>query len=406
MKKFIKKQLFKIYQYSVFWKDRLLYSFFAKKNDSLGAFSRPRKVLLLTSTGGGNSHGLSFPYFYFKKALKEKLNLYFFEITSNSLESKKHLLSSFNADIVILSVPVRSDDGQIFSKEKVQDFFSELSLELRNKIIFFGPTDDPISPYFGILPDIKLFMMPFTFADPSDYDVTFRGASKFADAMSKIYDLDPIPDNEYRDDIFNSFADPSQRNKLTISWNFTHWRRLIELFDNQQRRCVRNDERPIDVNCRFNQYSGWNKIHRLKSAEIINGMADRYNVIASSHKIPVEQYFEEIENSKIVFSPFGWGAICPKEYEAIMKGCLVIKPTIEHINIFPEVLIPGETYVPVKWDLSDLEEKIVYYLENQTERDRIINNACNIYQKAMSADTFVERVKEIVEKFDASPSVK
>lgn len=375
---------------------------FSRQREQLGAFATPRKIFLLTSTGGGNSHGLSFPYDYFKKELREKLNLYFFEITSNDFESKKRWLSGFDADIYILSVPVRDGTGEILSKEKVKDFIAGIDLKKRNKTIFFGPTDDPVSPYFDILPYVRLFLLPFTFSNPDDYDVTFRGASKFADAMSTIYDLEPVPENEYHDKLFNSFADAAHRDKLTISWNFTHWRRLIALFDDQGRNCIRKQDRSIDVNCRFNPYSGWNKKHRLESARIINSLSDRYNVVASSDKIPLENYFQEIEDSKILVSPFGWGAICPKEYEAIMKGCLVIKPTIEHINIFPDVLIPNETYVPVKWDLSDLEEKLVYYLEHEEERNRIIERACSVYREAMTADVFVNRVRQIIEKFDAS----
>lgn len=405
VKQVIKQYLLFVYQVMNVFLGKAVYFISARKNINSGQFSFPRKILLLTSTGGGNSHGLSFPYSYFKKELKKNLNLHFFEITTNSLASKRWWLSAFDADIYILSVPVRDAEGEILSKEKVKEFVAAINPEIRNKIIFFGPTDDPVSPYFDVLPYVRLFLMPFTFSDPDDYDEHFNGASKFADSMAKIYKLETSTQNEYHDNLFNSFAAKDQREKLTISWNFTHWRRLFALFDSQDRECIKKQDRPIDVNCRFNQYSGWNKVHRLESAKIINDMSDRYNVVASSEKIPLEQYFQEIENSKILFSPFGWGAICPKEYEAIMKGCLVIKPAIDHINIFPDVLIPGETYVPVKWDLSDLEETLIYFLENESERNRIIENACSVYRQAMSAGPFINKVKEIVEKFDSSPNV-
>ena len=382
-----------------------MFNLLAKEREELKEFSKPRKVLILSSRGGGNSHGLSYPYAHFKKELADELNLHFFEVTTESFESKLKLLSSFDADIYILSVPVRGADGRILKQEKVKQFVASIPVELRNKIIFFGPTDDPISPYFDILEDIRLLLISFTFADSNNYDVKFNGGSMFADAVGKHYNLAPTNKNQYWDEIFYSFIKPEFRQKLTLAWNFTHWRRLFSLFASQKQKCQLGGKRDIDVNCRFNAYSGWCNTHRMESAKVIDSMSDRYNVVVSENKIPMDDYFLELERSKILFSPFGWGAMCPKDYEAFLKGCLLIKPVIDHINIFPNVLIPYETYVPVKWDLSDLDEKITYYLEHESERQKIIKNASLVYETAMSSASFVKRVKEIVTKFDASEPV-
>ncbi len=297
-------------------------------------------------------------------------------------------------------MPVRSEDGHILSKKVVRDFITGIPEDKRQKIIFFGPSDDPVSPYFDILPYIRLFMLPFTFKDSKAYKQTYRGGSQFAHAISEIYKFEPTEENEYRDELFSSQADSQYLDKLAISWNSTHWRRLLKLFDSQGNKCLNHRGRAIDVNCRFNLYSGWCKKHRMESYNILQGLSGRYNIVTSFDKIPIHEYFREIEDSKILFSPFGWGAICPKDYEAIMKGCLLIKPSIEHINIFPDVLVPYETYVPVKWDLSDLEEKIEYYLEHEDERQRIIEKAAEVYQELMQAQTLVNRVKEIIDSFD------
>ena len=339
------------------FKEDFLYRYCSKNNGSI----KPKSILILSATGGGNAYGLSFPYRYFRKELRQELNLYTKEITSNSLEEKKQCIDSFKGDIIILSLPLRGDDGEILSKKVVKDFFLDIPQKSREKIIFFTPSDNPISPYFDILPLVKLYMLPFTLKKPEEYERTYKGGSQLAHAMSDIYDIDPIPENEYRDELFSSQAESQYLDKLTTSWNFTHWKRLIKLFDSHNKKCLpHQSNRPIDVSCRFNQYIGWCKRHRMESYNALQAMSKRYNIVASCDKVDIKQYFREIENSKILFSPFGWGEICPKEYEAIIKGCLVIKPSVEHINIFPNVLIPNETYVPVKWDLSDLKEKIEY----------------------------------------------
>jgi spore maturation protein CgeB len=52
-----------------------------------------------------------------------------------------------------------------------------------------------------------------------------------------------------------------------------------------------------------------------------------------------------------------------------------MKPSVEHVVSHPQTHIPYETYVPVAWDLSDLEEKTQYYLDHKEERERITANA-------------------------------
>lgn len=398
----LKTRIKNYYQKLAGIKTVLLYKHFSRPVMSASVRLNARNILILSATGGGNAHGLSYPFTYFAAELRRQLNVYVWEITSNDLQEKRKYIDAFEGDIIILSVPVRAEDGRILSKNVVRDFIRAIPEEIRQKIIFFAPSDDPISPYFDILPYVRLFMLPFTFKGPKSYERTFKGGSQFADAISEIYELEPSIENEYRDELFSSHAESQYLGKLTMCWNFSHWRRLLELFDSQNRKCLNHRERPIDVNCRFNPYGGWCKKHRLESYNILQGLSDRYKIVASSEKIPIENYFKEIEDSKILFSPFGWGAICPKDYEAIMKGCLLIKPSIEHINIFPDFLIPYETYVPVKWDLSDLAEKVEYYLQHDAERQRIIDKAAEVYEELMQAQVFVDRVKGILDSFDSA----
>jgi spore maturation protein CgeB len=44
----------------------------------------------------------------------------------------------------------------------------------------------------------------------------------------------------------------------------------------------------------------------------------------------------------------------------------------------PNIFIANETYVPVRWDYSDLEEKCAYYLGNEDERRRIASAAFEV----------------------------
>jgi hypothetical protein len=100
--------------------------------------------------------------------------------------------------------------------------------------------------------------------------------------------------------------------------------------------------------------------------------------------VPQKRYYRELADSKIVLSPFGWGEVCFRDFEAILSGALLLKPDMGHVTTWPDVYIPYETYVPVAWDGSDLLLQVQRYLEDEGGRRRIAAHAFDVYQKALS----------------------
>ena len=85
--------------------------------------------------------------------------------------------------------------------------------------------------------------------------------------------------------------------------------------------------------------------------------------------LPRKEYLAELGRSKMCFSPFGYGEVCWRDFEAMMTGSLLLKPDVRHLVTDPDVFIPGETYIPIAWDFSDLAEKVEYYLRNEERKD-------------------------------------
>jgi hypothetical protein len=102
---------------------------------------------------------------------------------------------------------------------------------------------------------------------------------------------------------------------------------------------------------------------------------DELNILNENKLIKYNDYISELINSKLCISPFGYGEVCWRDFEAILAGSLLIKPDMSHLVTKPNIYIPYETYVPINWDYSDLEEKCIYYIENQKERYKITSNA-------------------------------
>ncbi len=95
-------------------------------------------------------------------------------------------------------------------------------------------------------------------------------------------------------------------------------------------------------------------------------------------------YNREVAQSRIVLSPFGWGELCLRDFEAVLSGALLLKPDMSHIETWPDVFVPGETYAPFSWEAKDLVETAERYLGDEAERTRIARNAYDSYRSQLA----------------------
>ena len=115
-------------------------------------------------------------------------------------------------------------------------------------------------------------------------------------------------------------------------------------------------------------------------------------MITPNKRVTLEEYYQEMTSSKICISPFGYGEICWRDFEAMLCGCLVIKPDMSHVETNPDIFKPFKTYVPVEWDFSDLEDKCIYYLTHEGERQRIVTDALKNLDEFYKNDGFIKYV--------------
>lgn len=89
-----------------------------------------------------------------------------------------------------------------------------------------------------------------------------------------------------------------------------------------------------------------------------------FPVLGLQGRLPTEQVADLMVQTKIFVSPLGTGEACFKDYEAMYAGCVVIKPDCSHCETWPETYLNDRTYIPCRWDYSDLQEKVDYVLNN------------------------------------------
>ena len=74
--------------------------------------------------------------------------------------------------------------------------------------------------------------------------------------------------------------------------------------------------------------------------------------------LPKGEYLASMLESRTVLCPFGWGEASHRDYEAMLLGCVVIKPNMSFVASWPEMFIPFETYIPCRPDWSDVPDLV------------------------------------------------
>ena len=165
-------------------------------------------------------------------------------------------------------------------------------------------------------------------------------------------------------------------------------RRSFKIFSKMLKSPLSNEfttpglNRKRDSSCRIllTGYSKGIEFHRKETARILSN----HLLI---NKLSRKDYFSEIQNSKLVISPFGWGEInLPRDYEVALSGSALLKPDISHIDTWPNIF-NKDTVIQYKWDLSNLLELVEKTISNYDDYIQFAIRLQNEY-KRFSFDEF------------------
>ena len=180
------------------------------------------------------------------------------------------------------------------------------------------------------------------------------------------------------------------------NWLGTHWTGI-----NVQWHQL-NDNKEFDMSAMFGYPSQESTEHNLMqnifydqyrkpAMDVISNLEYKVAKLENGKRVSLEEYHKKMFDSKIIFAPFGYGEMAPRDLEAAMYGSILLKPDMSYIDTKPNVFIDGETYIACKHDFSDLEEKIDYILTNYKElQPYLVNNMRNAFtQKYHATDLAV-----------------
>jgi hypothetical protein len=243
-----------------------------------------------------------------------------------------------------------------------------------DRVVYFDDGDGCGAVRFDILPYVDHYLRRQLYRDRSQYMVDYYDRESFTDFYRRNNGVE-VGEPFYRPPATSA----SDLDKLHVSWNLGIGRypvrrrlrqtmtvlarlgapklasRLFARLPSTARTEVRSG-----VHARFGRIARPTLQYQRDLVE--SQLSGRPDVMVGlvNHR----QYWSELKQSEIVVSPFGWGEVCFRDFEAILGGALLVKPDMSHVDTWPDVYRAHETYVPFRWDATDLNAVVDDWLGN------------------------------------------
>lgn len=268
-----------------------------------------------------------------------------------------------------------------------------------NKLIWVDTSDSTSVTHFELMPYIDLYLKKQLFVNRDNYRKDFKGGRIFTDYYCRTFGIkDSLPDVTYVK------LKKEHENKLGSAWNiglgdmnnaFGYRRFLYKVMPGKFKTNYKvknvinpNEEKSYDIFLKTTANLSRESVayHRIELIKEIDRIISKNNLAGFTQgKYLKEKEFKKVlASTKLMPSPFGWGEIGVRDFEAFIYGAVLLKPNISYMETYPNYFIENVTYIPFSWDFSDLEEKILLLLENKNSRYEIAESGQNIYNQSVS----------------------
>lgn len=240
-----------------------------------------------------------------------------------------------------------------------------------------------IRPALYADPYIDVYIKKQTYTEFSQYSTPTAGDTNLSHFYAGRHGLP---------ELVQQFVPPEGfERKLRLGSNFGLSALMVDMFLG---RPPVSSGRDIDLHARIADNGvPWYKAMRQEAKDAVDSLKGL--TIAANGRVKRHKFYAELRRSKLCFSPFGYGEVCWRDYEAHATGALLLKPDMSHLRVLPNVFVPNETYVPLNWDLSDFEDQVRYYLANEKARIRITRQAFEVNAQWIKNKDHVSEVAKI-----------
>jgi hypothetical protein len=356
----------------------------------------PPCCILLTSDGASYTSEQQFaPLLSHRSDLRRRLGVVLdYRRIGDVLAAPSQMLSGYDAVIAKLSFSTPEPTAIAIIKSLKQN-------SGRAKLIYFDGDDDLCVQWGSVLEFVDLYVKKQVFADSRWYLHRFTGKSNLTDYIAQTHNRSFV-DNSIPQ---SGTIEARHLQKITLGYNIALDPRIVHLFRVLQFRP--KPTKDIDIVCRASASADdWMTPFRLPIGQAFASLSGGYKVILPEKRVSQQQYHAELSRSRICISPFGYGEICWRDFEAIIHGCLLVKPRVDHLRTEPNVFVPGETYVPVRWDFTDLAETCARYLGDRAAMAKITQRAYDVLAEYYERFRLVDRFRELLAMVDLVPRTR
>ncbi|WAL61305.1 hypothetical protein [Thermocoleostomius sinensis] len=262
-----------------------------------------------------------YPFFSHRAVLRRELGLEVQHIHAHTFAEIEQVTDGLSADVFFIRPAWQESPSEA---ERVM-----AKLRRHNptaKIIFIDPFDQTSSRFFNVLPYVDRLLKYQRLKDVSTYTKALVGGTFLTDRLTQElgYDL-----NHWH---VGSDVPSGYESRIDTGWYLSLIPRFKrELFHRPLPWERRSRQKDIDIFCHVSygprNNLEWYGQHRMAAIELLKPLASTYRLAVSGEytgerAVSTRQYFNEIKRSRIAFSPFGWGEITLRDYEAVCYDCL------------------------------------------------------------------------------------
>jgi len=361
-------------------------------------FARPRTRMLLLSDGREYTSEQQFaPIWRHRTRLRRELGL---AIDWRPLEGQGDArvqgLSAY--DVIGLKLSFRRPGTEVL--DIVRQIREAIGPGSDTRLVYFDGDDDSAVLWPGLVELVDLYVKKHLFAESADYRRAFVGKSNLTDHAARFAGL------SFADDIIpvgqpQPVTTPA---KLHLGWNIALDDKIAGLSAVSPAIL-----REIDICGRVHvSPDSWLGALRAPAIAALESLARRWRVAVPRERVSQAAYDAELRAARICVSPFGYGELCWRDFEAIQAGCLLVKPDVGHIRTAPDLFEAGVTYAPVRWDYGDLEEVCARYLSDDNARIAVVEEGQRRLRESLGPQWFVERIRSLLAalEIEADDSIK